>query len=483
MAAAYLLLNRDGVPFGLTTTLEEALVLAHRTDLTGQIYLDAPTEQNFDVIEAAQEEETQLGIAANPGNKHDPILDAPQDALISTRAAMRRHEGPTLDYAAAAAMDIEEAFQRLSPMFPRFRYSKKKKKRTRVLGYTRAVGTLAKKGMAFYILGQNYKTAKSTPQHIIKTLYDRTGYRTANVLGLSLLPTTQSYAEPMVRDIMAGARRTYGVEQRQAVRLNACVRATEQCASSCLVFSGRNLADDYNTVKKYALVEALVTQPEAFLRMLIEAIRLHRDTSFRRDTMPLVRLNVFSDLPWELMAPELFEEFSEVQFYDYTKVPNRAPPPNYDLTFSFSGTKQNVEAMDYEIRDNGRRVAVVFAAVGIRKGPAGVEVPRTPAYYRRKPGASKKTPHYAALPEEFLGLPVIDGDESDMRPYDPAPSIVGLRWKIPANQNVTLEQANVFVVLVDLVDAGGGRKHCIVSKTARFDDVDYAEYAASETDE
>jgi hypothetical protein len=95
----------------------------------------------------------------------------------------------------------------------------------------------------------------------------------------------------------------------------------------------------------------------------------------------------------------------------------------------------------------------------------------------------KPVMHQARLPDEFLGLPVIDGDVSDMRPYDAAPSIVGLRWKEPKSQNVTLEKANVFVVLVDLVPHGGGYYHAIVSKTARFDNVDYSRYAPSMVDD
>lgn len=483
---AYLLLDEFGRPFDLAWSIDDAYALARPRAKGGRIYLDAPTEQDVEAIEAGEAQE--IALAANPSLKPrlrvvgpNRIHTAPDDALAALRAAMKRRPNePIFDYAAARCMDTAEAYRRLLPLFPRVRY-KRTGKSVRVGVYDHAVGTTQRKGMAYAILGQNYKTMKGTPAHIIAKLRERTGYRQANVLGLSLLPQTQTYTEPMVKEIMAGARQFFGVGEVRPVRLNACARATPQCAAACLVFSGRNLAEDYNTVKKYALVQALVHEPQAFLRMLIEAVRIHRDTSFRLETMPLVRLNVFSDLPWELMVPELFAEFTDVQFYDYTKVPNRKPPPNYDLTFSFAGTDQNVEAMDYEIREHRRRVAVVFAATGIRviEGEK-IEIPRTPRYMRRLPGAERKTPHYARLPETFLGLPVIDGDESDMRPYDPAPSIVGLRWKNPANQNVTLEQARVFIVLVNLVQGPGGYYDAVVSKTARFDDVDYTKYAAED---
>ena len=36
-----------------------------------------------------------------------------------------------------------------------------------------------------------------------------------------------------------------------------------------------------------------------------------------------------------------------------------------------------------------------------------------------------------AMPEEWLGYPVVDGDMSDVRPLDPAPCVVGLTYKPP----------------------------------------------------
>jgi hypothetical protein len=509
---AYLLLDEDGAPIGLADSLDEALDQARQIDPQERIYLDAPTEQDFRLVQPEAPPRHDLAANARLSDAR-----APETALREVRRAMNRPEGPVIDFDAAMAMSLEEAHRRLVSFFPRYKYTKKTQSQKRVRAYETPKGTSNRKGMAYYILGQNFKTAKKTPKAIIATLFEATGLRKANVLGLSLLPTTQSFKNRVVLNIMASAGDVYDVEEVRPIRLNACARATAECASSCLVFSGRNLADDYNTVKKFALTESLVREPEAFVRMLAENIRLHRDRSLRASTVPLVRLNVFSDLPWELMVPGLFTMFEDVQFYDYTKVPNRQPPPNYDLTFSFAGTEKNVAAMDEEIAVHGRRVAIVFAATGLKllyrtrwkeggrwqevvgsrakaieaaeehgveMEPLGrLEIPKTPAFYRRKRGAGSKTKHYARLPEEFLGLEVIDGDVSDMRPYDPAPSIIGLRWKNPANQGVTLEKAKVFIVLVQLVPRAGGYQDAIVSKTARFDDVDYAEYAPSVVDE
>lgn len=493
----YLLLDRAGQPLGLSDSREEAIEMAYEVDPSGQIYLDAPTEQNYAEVEAGE----SLALAANAKRKLSvlsKIKKAPQDSLRGALSALGKRK---LDFQRAMDMTLEEAHEKMRVFFPTKRYSKEGRM-SRVDAYS------TPRRMSRRILGQNYKTAKETPPHIIDTLYEATGFKEASVMGLSLLPSTQSYRNDNVERIMETAPAVYGVQELWDIRINVCARATPECESSCLVFSGHNLSDDYNTVKKYALISSLVREPEAFIRMLAENIHLHNCSSTCAGIAPLIRLNVFSDLPWELMVPEMFEHFSDVQFYDYTKVPNRKPPANYDLTFSYAGTEQNVAAMDFEVKSHGRRVAVVFAATRLRRlyrtqwidelgdprervsgaDVAGrmvkkydaereylgeFEIPAAPAVTK------KRVKMRAKLPETFVGLPVVDGDESDMRPYDPAPVIVGLTWKEPKSQNVTLEQANVFVVLVDLVADGDGGYNAIVSKTARFDDVDYSRYAPS----
>jgi hypothetical protein len=164
--------------------------------------------------------------------------------------------------------------------------------------------------------------------------------------------------------------------------------------------------------------------------MLVDGIDQHASRSRKYELF--VRLNVFSDIPWELVFPELFAHFSDLTFYDYTKVPGRVTPPNYDLTFSYSGI--NEAYMDYEIR-RGRRVAMVFLS----------DLPRLSA---------EKRPRGYGLPKKFLNLNVVDGDVSDVRPRDEAPSIVGLRWKSPHGQDKALERAEErsFVVPVREID-------------------------------
>jgi hypothetical protein len=161
---------------------------------------------------------------------------------------------------------------------------------------------------------------------------------------------------------------------------------------------------------------ALLREPAAFCRLLVAAVALHSASCGSRGLMPYVRLNVLSDIPWEQVLPGLFGYFAgEMMYYDYTKVAGRVTPGNYDLTYSFSGTNQ--QDAQREIEESRRRVAVVF--LGMKRGARG-------AWEAFKVGAR--------LPSSYWGLPVVDGDVSDLRPLDPAPCIVGLRWKTPAGQ-------------------------------------------------
>lgn len=196
-----------------------------------------------------------------------------------------------------------------------------------------------------------------------------------------------------------------------------CVGSNTFCRESCLVFTARNVADIYNHRRKAVATIALLQSPAAFGRMLLAAIEAHTRNSEKADIKPFVRLNVLSDVPWELVFPELFEHFedTDLQFYDYTKVAGRDTPPNYDLTFSHSGTNDVLVASELE---RGRRVAVVF--VGMKQADG--------EWVKFKKGT--------ALPRSFMGMPVVDGDVTDLRPFDRAPCIVGLRWKTPGGQDI-----------------------------------------------
>lgn len=192
-------------------------------------------------------------------------------------------------------------------------------------------------------------------------------------------------------------------------RLNFCVGSNKACRSTCLVYSGNNPVADKQVPAKLARSEALLREPVAWLRMFAEAINWHVDYCNKKGLVPYVRPNVLSDIPWELVFPDMFELFPDLWFYDYTKVPGRsAPRRNYDLTFSFSGT--NGIATEHEL-SRGHRIAVVF--------------------WLQKPCSRYQHPCDSPSELTFLGQRVIDGDPHDFRPLDPPGSVIGLSYKIP----------------------------------------------------
>ena len=121
----------------------------------------------------------------------------------------------------------------------------------------------------------------------------------------------------------------------------------------------------------------------------------------KNNLKPCVRLNGTSDLRWERTG--IMEKFPNVIFYDYTKIKNRKRlPKNYSLTFSRSEATTHDEWR--KAIDNGMSVAVVFRD---------------------------------AMPESWLGVPVIDGTTHDLRFLDPKPCIVGLTAKGSAKKDTS----------------------------------------------
>jgi hypothetical protein len=187
--------------------------------------------------------------------------------------------------------------------------------------------------------------------------------------------------------------------------VNVCPMAElAGCAAPCLNTAGRGRMSNVQDAR-IRKTRFWHEDREGFLSVLRADIRKLVSKAKRLGMTPMVRLNGTSDIRWEVEAPELFEEFSDVQFYDYTKLPNRKDlPANYHLTFSYSGANERYAAFAQVAISNGLNVAVVFRN---------------------------------ALPETFLGLPVVSGDESDVRPFDPDGVVVGLTAKGSAKRDTS----------------------------------------------
>ena len=99
---------------------------------------------------------------------------------------------------------------------------------------------------------------------------------------------------------------------------------------------------------------------------------------------------------WQVIAYR--SEVAANQFYDYTKLANRKGiPANYDLTFSGSGVADYQPIM-FKAKSQGMRIAMVFRS-------------------------------RESIPSSYADMPVVDGDNSDIRHLDPQGVIVGLYAK------------------------------------------------------
>lgn len=173
---------------------------------------------------------------------------------------------------------------------------------------------------------------------------------------------------------------------------NLCPHSTRECRRLCINLSGRGNMP-FVQIGRKARTVLLVQHPRAFSTLFMREIkRLPVDAS--------VRLNVYSDLNWENLFPQLFTTRSDINWYDYTKAPvgSRVTPSNYSLTYSVS-EKWSEDDIIRAVH-GGDNVTVVLNL-------------------RRK----------EAMPTEWNSLPVIDGDVNDARYLDPVGVVVGLRSK------------------------------------------------------
>lgn len=186
---------------------------------------------------------------------------------------------------------------------------------------------------------------------------------------------------------------------------NVCKGATDGCRLACLGwYAGRVSFTPNIKDARVRKTRFFFEEPDAYFAQLEKEIRALVRKAAREGLEPAVRLNGSSDIPWErVQGGRILRAFPDVQFYDYSKLPNRdvSAFPNYDLTFSLA---ESNEAAAKEALANGMRVAVVFRS---------------------------------ELPGMFWGAPVIDGDQTDIRFRDPSGVIVGLRAKGAAKKDVT----------------------------------------------
>ena len=188
------------------------------------------------------------------------------------------------------------------------------------------------------------------------------------------------------------------------------------CINACLNTAGRGI---FNSVQNARLNRTKLFHSDinAFMNKLAVEIHVLEKTAIKNGLIPVIRLNGLSDINFEdirfdyefmhnkIRSVTIFELFSDLQFYDYTKNPNRDQlPKNYDLTFSYSNKPEFQKFNDIAIKKK-MRLAAVFSDQNL------------PAY--------------------FMGLPVLNGDESDLTFLAPKNTILGLYAKGKAKKDVS----------------------------------------------
>jgi hypothetical protein len=185
------------------------------------------------------------------------------------------------------------------------------------------------------------------------------------------------------------------------------------CEKACLFTAGRGAMSN---VMLSRLRKTLYFNQyrDLFMNQLHNELIRERAKAKRKGYKLIVRLNGTSDIRFENIPvsgyANIMQALPDIQYYDYSKLANRRNiPANYDITFSYSGVADYAPYVAKAVA-NGERIAVVF---------------RDRAIVERM----------LANGETFLGLPVIDGDNSDIRHIEPKGVIVALYAKGPARKD------------------------------------------------
>jgi len=177
------------------------------------------------------------------------------------------------------------------------------------------------------------------------------------------------------------------------------------CHEPCLDESGMGKFESVQNARLNR-TKLFLNDKTAYFNQLTKEVKSLVNKANSRGLKPLVRLNGTSDIKWENIGftyantyyRNIFEFFPNVQFMDYTKIPNRDDlPSNYDLTFSYSGAPLFKKYNERAIK-RGLRIAAVFDKV-------------------------------ESIPIKFHGRKVLSGDDNDLTFTKPKDSILGLYAK------------------------------------------------------
>jgi hypothetical protein len=189
--------------------------------------------------------------------------------------------------------------------------------------------------------------------------------------------------------------------------LNLCPFASDGCKKVCIYTTGRGRFSNVQLSRINKSKFWGYDRANFYIQLANELLKIH-DKAIKQNKQIAVRLNGTSDIDHLHLLERysgidfLDQFYNSLLFYDYTKNVNhisRYRNTSYKITFSRSETN---EAEAKKVLKMGGNVAVVFAD---------------------------------QLPEFYLGYPVINGDETDLRYFDPVNVIVGLKAKGDAKKD------------------------------------------------
>jgi hypothetical protein len=189
--------------------------------------------------------------------------------------------------------------------------------------------------------------------------------------------------------------------------LNLCPFASTGCKAACLYSAGRGRFSNVQLSRINKSKFWGYNRADFYIQLANELLKIH-DKAIKQDKKIAIRLNGTSDVDHldllkRYSGIDFLETFYDnLLFYDYTKNFNHIKKylgSTYKITFSRSETNENDA---YLTLKNGGNIAVVFAG---------------------------------ELPQFWKGYPVINGDETDLRYFDPENVVIGLKAKGDAKKD------------------------------------------------
>jgi hypothetical protein len=190
---------------------------------------------------------------------------------------------------------------------------------------------------------------------------------------------------------------------------NVCPFASKGCIKGCLNTAGRGHMSNVQLSRINKTNFWGYDRNNFYIQLANELLFIHNKTK-KKGNKIAVRLNGTSDVDHLYLLERytginfLDPFYNSLLFYDYTKNPNhisRYKNTSYKITFSRSETNE-IEAK--RILKLGGNVAIVFQD---------------------------------QLPKKWNGYKVINGDDTDLRYFDPVNVVVGLKAKGDAKRDVS----------------------------------------------